>query len=160
MSEVADWARWSREAVAEMQARNREWVERYALEGAPYRWDLESAALTFTAAGGEVTADICLVGTTAHGTFLWAWANDGIPPIARRGLEAVRAFGETNGLPQLTTAEWLGGRAEGLEMLAAAGRIQQASGVFADETDEIVFYFTLSRFRAGGPADPERAGPR
>jgi hypothetical protein len=147
---MTDWAEWSRQAVAEMQARNREWIERYALEGPPYRWDLESAALTFTPGGGNVTADICLVGTTSHGTFLWAWANDGIPHIARRGLETVRAFGETHDLALLTTAEWPGGRAEGLEMLAAAGRIQQASGAFADETDDVVFYFTLSHFRAEG----------
>ena len=147
MSDVTDWAEWSRQAVAEMQARNREWTRRYALEGAPYRWDLNTAALTFSGASGSVTADICLIGTTAHETFLWAWANDGIPAGAKRGLEIVRAFGETNDLPLLTTAEWPGGRAEGLEMLAASGRIQQADGVFVDEADAIVFYFTLSRFR-------------
>jgi hypothetical protein len=75
-----------------------------------------------------VRADICVIGTVSHAqkAFRWAWADDGIAPPARHGLDLVRAFGETHDLPQLTTPEWSGGRAEGLEMLAIAGRIQNA----------------------------------
>lgn len=146
---MTDWAEWSRQAVTDMQTRNRAWIERFSLERAPYRWDLDSATLTFTRGSDTVMADICLIGTVSHshGSFRWAWASDTIPAIAKRDLDIVRAFGETNDLPLLITPEWAGGRAEGLEMLAAAGRIQNASGGFVDEAEDIVLLFTLSGFR-------------
>jgi hypothetical protein len=146
---VTDWGEWSRQAVAQMQARNRAWIERFSLERAPYRWDLDTAVLTFARASDNVTADICVIGTAsrAQQTFLWAWANDTIPGNARCGLDLVRAFGETHDLPLLITPEWSGGRAEGLEMLAVAGRIQGASGGFVDEAKDLTLFFTLSNFR-------------
>jgi hypothetical protein len=147
-AEAIDWAEWSREALAEMQARNQRWLGRFSLDGAPYRWDLDSATLTFTRAGDCVTADLCLIGTASipEGTFRWAWAGD-TPPIVTRGLGLVRSFGEVHDLPLLTTPEWPGGRAEGLEMLAAAGRIQDAAGVFVDQAGDLTLFFTLSNFR-------------
>ena len=146
---ISDWAEWSREAVAQMQARNQDWLARFSLQGAPYRWDLESAALTFTRGGDRVTADLCVIGTVSRseGTFRWAWANDALPAVATSNLNLVRAFGETHDLPLLTTPEWPGGRAEGLEMLAAAGRIQDAAGGFVDQAGDLTLLFTLSRFR-------------
>jgi uncharacterized protein DUF6882 len=146
---MIDWAEWSRQAVAEMQARNQAWLDRFSLEREPYRWDFDSATLTFARSSDSVTADICLVGTVSHsqGSFRWAWANDTIPAIAKRGLDLVRAFGESNNLPLLITPEWAGGRAEGLEMLAVAGRIQDASGGFVDEAEDLTLLFTLSGFR-------------
>jgi hypothetical protein len=156
---MTDWAEWSRQAVAEMHARNRAWVQQFSLQGAPYRWDLDTASLTFARACDSVVADICLIGTvsTSDATFRWAWANEAIPPTAKRGLELVREFGETHDLPQLIASEWSGGRAEGLEMLAAAGRIQSASGGFVDEADDLTLLFTLSNFRARPNAEADRA---
>jgi len=146
---MTDWAEWSRQAVAEMQARNEEWLRRFSLQGAPYRWDLGTAELIFVRAGDHVVADICAVGTVseAQGTFLWAWANDAIPSTAMRGLELVRAFGETHDLPLLITPEWPGSLADGLEMLAVAGRVQGADGAFVDGEQGLKLLFTLSRFR-------------
>lgn len=147
---MTDWPEWSRQAVAEMQARNRAWVARFSLERAPYRWDVDSALLTFVRADHRVVADVCLIGTASRseGTFLWAWANEAIPDGAKRGLSAVRAFGVRHDLPLLVTPEWPGGRAEGLEMLAVAGRILDASGGFVDENEDLTFFFALSGFRA------------
>ena len=121
---MTDWAEWSRQAVAAMKAQNEAWVARFALGRSPYRWNLDTAELIFERASDRVVADICVVGTVsaAEGTFLWAWANEAIPPGTQRGLELVRTFGETHDLPLLVTPEWAGGRADGLEMLAVAGR--------------------------------------
>jgi hypothetical protein len=58
MSDMTDWAEWSRQAVAEMQARNEEWLRGFSLQGAPYRWDLGTAELIFVRAGDHVVADI------------------------------------------------------------------------------------------------------
>jgi hypothetical protein len=144
-----DWAEWSRQAVTEMQVRNEAWVTRFALERAPYRWDLETAELIFERAVDHVVADICVVGSVsgAQGTFRWAWANEVIPPAAKRGLELVRTFGEAHDLPLLVTPEWPGGRADGLEMLAIAGQVQDAGGGFVDATGDLTLFFTLSHFR-------------
>ena len=132
-----------------MSARNEAWISRLELKRAPFRWDLVAAELRFDRATDHVVADLCLVGTVseATGTFLWAWANDAIPPAATRGLDVVRSFGATHDLPRLTTAEWPGGRADGLEMLAIAGRLQEATGGFIDRAAELELFFTLHRFR-------------
>ncbi len=158
---VIDWSEWSRQAVAAMEASNKAWIEQYQLAGAPYHWDLAAGELVFTRAGDEVVADLCLVGTVSEmaGTFQWAWANDAIPAAAKRDLHKVRTFGATHGLPLLTTPERPGGRSDGLEMLAIAGRIQEASGGFIESEGELVLFFTLHRWRVrtgpgpgGGPA--------
>jgi hypothetical protein len=138
--------------VASMEALNRAWVSRFGLEGAPYWWDLAKAELRFKRAGDDVVADLCLVGTASEveGTFQWAWADDTIPAAAKQGLDLVRAFGVTHDLPLVVSPEWPGGRAEGLEMLAIAGRIQEASGGFIDRTGDVFLFFTLHRFRVSG----------
>ncbi len=157
---MTDWSEWSRQAVAAMQARNDAWVSRFGLARAAYRWDLATAELWFERAEDEVVADLCLVGTVseAEGTFLWAWDNDEIPRSAKQGLEAVRTFGVTNDLPLLTTPAWPGARADGLEMLAVAGQIQNASGGFVDQDGELLLFFTLHRFRMR--SRPGAAGDR
>jgi hypothetical protein len=95
---TTDWAEWSRQAVAQMQAQNHAWLERHSLKRMPYRWNLDSAALTFARADDSVTADICVIGTVS-------------------------------------------------QMLAVAGRIQNASGGFVDKAEDLTLLFTLSRFR-------------
>ena len=130
-----DWAQWSREAVKLMQERNRAFVERFAISGQSFRWDLEAAQIVFVSGERAVVADLAVVGSTSQveGTFLWAWANETIPPEARKRMDEVRVFGEGHDLGLLTTAEWPGGRAEGLEMLAVAGRVLDAEGVFVGQ---------------------------
>lgn len=81
-------------------------------------------------------------------TFLWAWANETIPAKAQERLGDVRAFGETHDLGLLTTTEWPATRAEGLEMLAAAGRILDADGAFVDSVRDLTMFFVLHRFRS------------
>jgi hypothetical protein len=132
-----------------MSAQNEAWTSRFDLARAPFRWDLATAELRFERATDHVVADLCLVGTVSEvaGTFRWAWANHAIPEAARRGLDMVRAFGATHDLPRLTEPEWPGSRADGLEMLAIAGRVQDASGGFIDKAGELELFFTLHRFR-------------
>ena len=146
-----DWGAWSADAVAMMNSRNRAWIERYRLTGASYVWDLNSATIVFDAIPNRVVADLCLVGTAskAEGSFLWAWANEDIPDGAKRGLEKVRAFGDEFDLGLLTTPRHNGGRAEGLEALAIAGRVLDAAGVWVDERDDLTLFFALFNFRRG-----------
>jgi hypothetical protein len=132
-----------------MQQRNNAWLAEFDLKRAPYRFDLNSATLVFERAGDQVVADLVVVATASDsaGTVLAGWANSSIPPQARRGLDKVRAFGEENGLAMLTGAWCHGGRPEGLELLACAGRILDAAGVFVHKRGEVTYFFALSNFR-------------
>jgi hypothetical protein len=145
-----DWGRWSREAVEIMQSRNRAFIEKFALSGQAFRWDLDVGEIAFVSTEYAVVADLCVVGSISayEETFLWAWANEAIPPRAQERLHVVRSFGETHDLGLLTTAEWPAGRAEGLEMLAVAGRVLDADGVFVAPAGDLTLFFVLHRFRA------------
>ena len=146
---MTDWGQWRRDAVAEMNRRNQAWIARFGLADAPYRWNLEPARIRFERGGDAVLADLCMIGSVSEheGTFLWAWANDTIPAAATVGLDRVRHFGEEHDLTLLITPEFPAGRAEGLEMVAAAGRIQDAEGAFVDREGDVTMFFTLHRFR-------------
>ena len=124
----------------------------FGLAGCQYEWNLDNAQIVFRSDSTEVVADICVVGSVseADGTFLWAWANESIPCQARRGLEKVRACGESNGLDLLTTPEWRGSRSAGLEMSAVAARLLDAAGVWIETSLDITLFFALFRFRKGG----------
>jgi hypothetical protein len=152
---VTDWRAWSRGAVALMQRRNDAWRARYGLTDQPFQWDLTSATIRFQRGTDQVVASLRLVGTTSEseGTFLWAWGNETIPPAAIEGLDAVRRFGEANDLPLLTEAEYPASREDALEILAIAGRLLDAEGVFIDQNGDVTCFFALTSFRAQ-PSDP------
>ena len=128
-----------------MEARNNAWIARFGLSGAPYTWNLDQATMRFQRPTGDVVAELCCIGTASHsaGTFLWSWANDALPKQAWHRLPAVVGFGQQHHLDLLTTPEWSGGRSEGLEMLAVAGRILDADGTFVDEHEDLTLFFLL-----------------
>jgi hypothetical protein len=144
-----NWAAWSQEAVHLMQERNTAWTRNYGLEGCRYEWSLDDAQLVFRSESDEVVCDICVIGSVSRseGTFCWAWANEAIPSCAQRGLEGVREFGKTRALELLIQPRWPGGRPDGLEMAAVAGRILDADGVWIAETGDVTVFFALSNFR-------------
>jgi hypothetical protein len=134
-----------------MNERNEGWMKHYDLGQGPYHWDLDAATLTFERDDNQedIVARVQLIGTASshHGTFLWAWANETLPSACWAEVERVRAFGEQHDLSLLTAREWCGGRAEGLEMLAIAGRILNAQGVFVDVSSDPTFFFVILDFR-------------
>lgn len=144
-----DWSTWSKEAVRLMQERNDAWTRDLGLSGCHYERNLDNAQICFRSDTAEVVADLCVVGSVSEceGTFLWAWANEAMPPKAWQGLEQVRTFGERNGLELLIRPEWPGGRAEGLEMVAVAARLLDGAGVWIDRTADVTLFFVLSCFR-------------
>jgi hypothetical protein len=146
---ATDWAAWSRESVQLMKERNQSWPDRLGVAvDAPYRWDLDAGTLRFERSLGQLVARICLVGTASEceGTFLWSWANESIPEAAKRGLQGVHQFGTDHSLSLLTTPEFPGGRPEGLEMLAIAGRLLDAEGIFIDRSGDVTLFFALLGF--------------
>ena len=60
-----DWQRWSGEAVALMQERNRAFVDTFDLAGRPFQWNLDAAQIAFLAGDDAVVADLCVVGSVS-----------------------------------------------------------------------------------------------
>ena len=155
---VTDWAEWSRQAVAEMQARNEAWISRFDLKRAPYRWDSVRPSCSSSELVDHVVADLCLVGTIseAEGTFLWAWDNDAIPATAKLGLDVVRSF---RGHARSPTAHHAG------VARRSSGRAGDAGHRWTDprcewrlsstRTAGLLLFFTLHSFRPR--ARPETA---
>jgi hypothetical protein len=147
---ITDWGAWSREAVQLMQKRNIAWQQRFGLGGCPFHWDMNTAIIKFSRDHDDVIASVCVVGTTSvcEGTFLWGWANESIPPIARKHLELVREFGAKHRLQLLTTPQFPCGHPEPLEMIAISGRVLDAEGVLMHSVDgDLTFFFALSDFQ-------------
>jgi len=121
-AEITDWGAWSRGAVRLMQERNAAWQQRFGLRECPFQWDITTATIRFRRDTDEVIASVCVVGRTSvtESTFLWGWANEKIPPMARRHLERVWEFGARHQVQLLTTPEFRGGHPEALDMLAVA----------------------------------------
>ena len=149
-AETTDWGAWSREAVRLMQERNIVWQERFGLYGCPFHWDINTATISFRRDTDEVIASVCIVGTTSvcESTFLWGWANESIPPIARRHLELVQEFGAKHQLHLLTKPEFPARHPEAIEMVAIAGRVLDAEGIFIHSVDgDLTCFFALSDFQ-------------
>ena len=66
----------------------------------------------------------------------------------------MRAFGIEHQLARLIDNEWQGGRAEGLEMAAIAGRVLNAEGVFIENMGDVTMFFALSNFRISATKNP------
>ena len=145
-----DWTEWSKEAANAMTARNQEWLAQYGLAGAKAHWDLGSASLTFETPEKQVTASVCLVGTTSETgqNFLWSWANEAVAPQHGQALAAVHEFGRENGLALLTTPEIPGGKPEALECLFIAAKLQHAVGTYCEQVGDVGLYFTILHFHA------------
>jgi hypothetical protein len=149
-SEITEWGAWSQEAVRRMEERNAIWQQRFGLSGCPFHWDMDTATIRFRRDADEVIASICVVGTTSvrEGSFMWGWANETIPPTARKHLELVREFGAKHQLHLLTTPEFPGSHPEALEMVAVAGRVLDAEGVFVHAVDgDVTLFFVLRDFQ-------------
>lgn len=143
-----DWAAWSRESVARIQAVGDSFQERHGLHaGTAFQWDLDAASITFETSGGRRSFRLVCVGTVApDGTFLWGWANETHPESSRLAMQQVREFGETHDLGLLVEPMWEGQHAAALEMLAISGRILQPDGFWVEpETGIYLLLFGPAR---------------
>lgn len=159
MSEITadtDWAAWSREAVETMIERNQQWPAQFGLPASPQgSWDLERALLVLPAPLHQVTATVCLVGTTSDqdNNFVWSWANPAIPAQHGQALEVVHEFGRTHGLALLTTGQLPGGKPVANECLCIAARLQHAVGTFIDQQGDVTLYFNILHLQATANED-------
>jgi hypothetical protein len=143
------WEAWVRAAVRLMEARTAAFVDDNHLQGHTGYWNLADPRLVFRLEDELAVADLCVIGSmrASSGLFRWAWADDSIPPGARRGLERVHEFGELSALDALTTPTSPAGWYEALELASVAARVLYASALWVAASDELTLFFALSGLR-------------
>jgi hypothetical protein len=143
------WNAWVRAAVRLMEKRTTAFVKDNHLQGHTGYWSLADPRLVFPLESDQAVADLCVIGSLRASTaqFRWAWADDAVPPGARRGLERVHEFGELSALDALTTPAWPAGWDEALELASVAGRILYAAALWVAASEEITLFFALSPLR-------------
>lgn len=97
--------------------------------------DLEAATLTFSDGGQpRVKAQVRAVGSSSNttSTFRWGWANQHLPTVSVEGMEALREFGQREGIEALTwdTLEESDTVEIGWEMTAIAVRVLDGKGSY------------------------------
>jgi uncharacterized protein DUF6882 len=129
-------------------------VTEYGLQGdIQYQWSLDDATISWTRGGVEVLAGrITLLGTVSHeaGTWLWSWANDGIPAPARGDVERVRVIGAAHEFPVLASAGFAADQRTVPAARIAAADILDADGLWLDRQDGMDLHFTLHDLRRPG----------
>lgn len=128
-----DYPRALREAVHALTDLNEAVNARFGIMAwERFDYDLAACSLTFSHKGRpRVVAEIQLVGTT-DAEFLWGWANAGWwPAAAIEDVLKVKAWGEANAVPSLTTPRLQGDMTDiGWGMAALAAKITGAVGVY------------------------------
>lgn len=101
-----EYAAFKHDCVHELKRLNADCAAQFSI-GVWERWDydLENAALTFSQNDiPKIIADIQLVGTTSGSQqdWEWGWANPNMPLKSVLMTQQVKAFGEHNGIAELT----------------------------------------------------------
>jgi uncharacterized protein DUF6882 len=118
--------------------------------GSSQRWELDptNCLLTWYFPDRTASAQAQIIGTwlPASKSWLWAWANNSIPPELARDSRAVRDWAEEHGHPSLTVPRVEADKEKAATMAALAVRITGATGFYrgngASDADPVpVFIF-------------------
>jgi hypothetical protein len=151
-SELSDkWellAPYARAMMADLQAAT---FQRFGIDHTgQYEWDLDRAEITFSRKKVPfVRAHLQLVGSINRrkNTWLWGWANEGVPSQATERMSEVRRYGEEQGFEKLTMPEWSPEGNDGHDVMYVAASITGACATFHDHHGDLALYFTLDDFR-------------
>lgn len=114
-----------------------------------YEWNLDRAEIVFKSKGRPIVrAALQFLGsiTGRGGTWLWGWANDSIPAAATKRLAEIRRYGEDQGFPKLTEAEWTPEGVEGHDVMFVSACILGAPAFFHDHYQNLALFFVLEGF--------------
>ncbi len=156
-----EFKQFRHESVHALSDLNDRCDERFRITSWP-RWDydLNAGKLVFSEEGTpKVIASVQVVGTTstASNTWLWGWANENFPGSVTARICEVRAFGEREGLPQLTKPALPDDEYLGWEMTAIAARVIGAKGGYRCPYDSgftYLVYTDLNFADSGADAQP------
>jgi hypothetical protein len=127
--------------------------EQYGL-GAYASWnvDLERGEIQFldTNRIERVSAKIQVAGSWSSGSesWMWGWGNDSIPDVSRSRMEEVRAFGEKEQIPILTTALVPCDELQAWVLFSVAGKMLKAEGFYrgpGKSSDSFLLLFSITK---------------
>lgn len=151
MDSKVDFAAMRREAVHALTDLNEAVNAKYGIMAwERFDYDLNAGTLTFSHKGkARVVADIQVVGATSDG-FVWAWANaNWWPQPVLEDVLKVRAWGEANGVAELTTPGLKGGNVTelGWALTAVAAKITGAKGAYRPMEGQKSLFFLYRDIR-------------
>ncbi len=129
-----EFSQFRHEAIHALMRLNESCDRKFQLSSWP-RWDydFERGTLTFSKDDiPRVVAHIQVVGTTSRssGTWLWSWANEGLPAEVTDVMLRVRAFGEKESLSELIDPSATDDEYFGWAMTAIAAKILDSKGAY------------------------------
>ncbi|MGW2595306.1 DUF6882 domain-containing protein [Streptomyces sp. NPDC001515] len=143
----SDWDEVVRAARERARSRQALMVERYGLSGdVQYDWSLDDARITWSRDGRTfLTGRLTMIGSVslAERSWLWAWANDSLPPAVLGDIERVRVFGETHGYPVLPWRGFAHDAGLVAEARMVAASVLDADGLWADQVDDMQLHFAI-----------------
>jgi hypothetical protein len=138
-----DWySEWRDDAVQELQEKNAQLGARFRIGDWPrYDYDLDAGTLIFSDHGAaKVIAEIQIAGTTSTkaGDWRWAWANAHLPSDLLKDALLARAYGEEQGIGDLTHETVRGDDLDALgwELTGVTVRIADALGAYRPPRDD------------------------
>jgi hypothetical protein len=115
--------------------------------GSVRSWDIDprSGLLTWHLADRTAIAPVQVIGTydPATSSWLWAWANNSIPPVMAQDSRVVHDWAEANGHTALTQPRIEADLEKATSMAALALRITDATGYFRGDGGESIPFLTF-----------------
>jgi hypothetical protein len=107
--------------------------------------DLRSGLLTWRLPGGTAIAPVQVIGTfdPATTSWLWAWANNSIPPMLAEDSRLVHEWAEANGHAGLTQPRIEADLEKATSMAALALRVTDATGYFRGDGGDTIPFLTF-----------------
>ena len=108
--------------------------------------DLAGGTISFVSKGATLTGPVQLIGSLSpdSATWLWSWANTGMPEHVIAAASAAAAYGDANGLTALTTPK-LGGVDASLadELAAVAIHVSGSGTMYRAQSGAAVAYLAF-----------------
>jgi len=115
--------------------------------GSATNWglDQQTGLLTWTFPDKAATAPAQILGShnATAGSWLWAWANEGLLPGMRTDADRVRSWAEANGASSLCQAKLLCDAATAATMCAIAFRVTAATGFYRADAGASTLFMTF-----------------
>jgi hypothetical protein len=127
------------------------------LFGKEEQWNLDpgQGELVLSFPGRMVIAPAQIIGTYDVQTTLWSWSwsNASAPENLTAHALQLREFGEQNGIPRLTTAEWAGQESDCWYMAALACRLCGFQGAYRGPAENVHSFITFGEVKLNPPLE-------
>jgi hypothetical protein len=125
--------------------------------GKEEQWNLDPGRgeLVLTFPGRFVIAPAQIIGTynAQTGIWKWSWADPSVPEELALHARQVKQYGEQNGIPRLTTAEWAGEETDCWYMAALAGQLCGFQGASRGPAETLFSFITFGDVKLSPPLE-------